>query len=45
MQVFSSEYCENFKNTYFEEDLLGEQPLLYWLFSDNLLTSYEQLSY
>ena len=28
-QVFSSEYCEIFKNTYFEEHLLSEQLLLY----------------
>ena len=41
-QMFFSEYCEIFKNTYFEEHLLkaaseqlqnsGEQLLLYWLF-------------
>ena len=28
-QVFSSEYGESFKNSYLEEQLLGEQVLLY----------------
>ena len=36
--MFSSQYCEIFKNTYFEEHLLSEQ------LSDNLLAGYEQLS-
>ena len=28
-QVFSTEYCEIFRNVYFEEHLLSEQLLLY----------------
>ena len=51
-QIFSSEYCKLFKNTYFEEHLLtaAEQPraaafvLALLLSSDNLLTGYEKWS-
>ena len=41
-QVFSSEYCEIFKYTYFEKHLLTADVLLS---SSNLLTGYEQLSH
>ena len=32
-QVFSSEYCEIFKNTYFDEHLLTEQLILFYVLS------------
>ena len=46
-RCFPSEYCEIFKNSYFEEHLPGEQLLILLSSSDNLflLTGYEQLRY
>ena len=52
--MFSSKYCEIFKNTYFEDHLLKVATEKRWatvsvltllLSSDNLLTGYEQLRY
>ena len=44
--MFSAEYCEIFKKTYFEEHLLNAASVLILLLSsDYLLTGYEQLSY
>ena len=55
--MFSSDYYEIFKNTYFEEHLLtaasdflkqrwaAASVLTLFLSSDNLLTGYEQLGY
>ena len=43
-QVFCSEYYKIFKNTYFEEHLVGKQLLLYWLFYEVLQTVTQRCS-
>ena len=37
-QVFSSENCEIFKNTYFEKHLQAAASDFFWISSNNLLT-------